>query len=164
VPRLSIGSYTEVTFGRYRENATYCGERLWMDPMDVYDGITCAVGKKAIYGWYRRVTRYSLIVEQIRSLILTGHASLNLREWIVTSKARDALRTLFTTGDPPCWDERLEITWTLLRDADTATGLAAWCTGPLSTLTPTYARGPDSTDFARTAGTVTTTFAQSCAM
>jgi hypothetical protein len=73
-----------------------------MDPMDVYDGITCAVGKKAIYGWYRRVTMYSLIVEQIWSLILTGHASLNLREWIVTSRARDALRTLFTTGDPPC--------------------------------------------------------------
>jgi hypothetical protein len=48
---------------------------------------------------------FSLIVEQIWSLLLTGHASLNLREWIVTSRAREALRALFMTGDPPCLNE-----------------------------------------------------------
>jgi hypothetical protein len=78
-----------------------------MDPMDIYDGITCAVGKKAIYGWYRRVTIFSLVVEQIWSLLLTGHASMNVQEWVVTNKARDALRKLFMNNDPPCWDEGL---------------------------------------------------------
>jgi hypothetical protein len=80
VPRLSISGYTEVTFSRYRGNATYCGERLWMDPMDIYDGITCAVGKKAIYGWYRRVTMYSLIVEQIQAVRATLCALSSRRE------------------------------------------------------------------------------------
>jgi hypothetical protein len=35
VPKLSVGGYADVTFARYRGNATYCGERLWMDPMDI---------------------------------------------------------------------------------------------------------------------------------
>jgi hypothetical protein len=49
----------------------------------------------------------------------------------------------------------------LLGAADTATGHAAWRDHTLSSSTPTYARGLDSTDFARTTGTVTATFAQS---
>jgi hypothetical protein len=47
---------------------------------------------------------------------------------------------------------------------DTAMGLTAWRVDTLSSSTPTYARGPHSTNFARTAGTVTTTFAQSRTM
>jgi hypothetical protein len=47
------------------------------------------------------------VVEQIWSVLLTGHASMNVQEWIVTNKAREALRKLFMTADPPCWDEGL---------------------------------------------------------
>jgi hypothetical protein len=106
VPKLSAGKYADVTFG----NATYCGERLWMEPMDIiYDGITGAIGKSPIkfYEWYRRVTIFSLVTEQIRSVVLTGQASMNIQEWVVTSKACNAVRCLFMTGDPPCWDEGL---------------------------------------------------------
>jgi hypothetical protein len=78
-----------------------------MDPMDIYDGITRAIGKKPIYRLYRRVTIFSLVVEQICSVLLTRHASMNVQEWVVTNKACDALRRLFMTGDPPCWDEGL---------------------------------------------------------
>jgi hypothetical protein len=85
----------------------YCGEKLWMELMDIYEGLTCAIGKSPVYGSYRKVSIFSLVAEQIWSVLLTGPASMNIQEWVITNKACDTLHLLFMTGDPPCWNERL---------------------------------------------------------
>jgi hypothetical protein len=49
-PRISMTSYVDVTFGRFRGNITYCGECLWLKPMDIHKDLTGQARQNPTYG------------------------------------------------------------------------------------------------------------------